>query len=97
MLTTRTEEGLFEYEPIESQPCSAEDLARDFFKTAAKFGPEIRHQVPKLKCMRHDGATENSTAPEPFSLFGDLQTFNSQYLSVFYTACDRLNLADCRS
>jgi len=85
----RDDTGGFSYEMLDWEPCTQEYIDKTMFPVEARHQSRQKANLPKLKCMDlHDN---------PLSVFGDFSTAGSTMLSIFFSSCDLLNVATCRS
>lgn len=86
-LMKRGENNAFTYEMLDWEPCTKEYINRNFFPAEANDQRLVDFHLKKLKCLKMNG--------NPVDLFGDFDAVGSQYLSIFFSSCDLLNVATC--
>ena len=84
----RNQEGAFEYEMLDVEPCTEAYIEENMFKVEARHEGRQKANMPKLKCLDLHG--------DPTTIFGDFSTAGSTMLSIFFASCDRLNIATCK-
>ena len=87
--THRQSDGTFKYMPIGTEPCSKTYLDEKFYTARKHVQDQISFNSDKLLCLTPDA--------ENLDVLGEFNEPESKTFSIFFTSCDTLWNADCRS
>jgi len=89
MRTIRGEDGTLDYIKVETEPCTKTYLTEKFYPAMSFVQKQIEFNSEKLHCLP-DNDVE-------IKVFGEYDEPESSTFSVFFTSCDTLYNANCRS